>query len=122
MPKKPRDRTLMDSQHVKGSGRLLKSARQYFSNIFWSLWKQISSKDFVLVVSEILRHFVNILALDDKYSLSVKASVWPNQVKYIYLKFKKDFLSFLLQLPNLHKICNTFKKNMRLRGDFFLKL
>ena len=36
---------------------------------------EISSKGSVLVVSEILRLFVNLLALIDKYSLSVKASV-----------------------------------------------
>ena len=41
-----------------------------------------------------MRLFVNILALDDKYSLSVKASVWPKQVKYIYLKIKKIFSVF----------------------------
>ena len=78
MPKKPRVRTLMDSQHVKGfkgSESLLKSARQYFCHIFWSLWKKISSKNSFLEVSEILRLFVNILTPDDKYSLSVKASV-----------------------------------------------
>ena len=33
MPKKPRVRTLMDSQHVNGSQKLLKSARQYFCHI-----------------------------------------------------------------------------------------
>ena len=75
MPKKPRARTLMDSEHVKGSQTLLKSARQYFCHIFWWLGKGISSENFVLAVSEILRLFVNILTPDDKYSLSVKASV-----------------------------------------------
>ena len=75
MHKKPRVRTLMDSQHVNVSERLLKSARQYFSHIFWSLWKKISSKNSVLVVSEVLRLFVNILTPDEKSSLSVKASV-----------------------------------------------
>ena len=75
MPKKQRIRTLMDSQHVKGSETLHKSAQQYFCHIFWSLWKKISSKNSVLVVSEILRLFVNILTPDEKYSLSVKASV-----------------------------------------------
>ena len=75
MPKKPRVRTLMDSQHVKGSETLLKSARQNFCHIFWSFRKKISSKNSVLVVSEILRLFVNILTPDDKYSLLVKASV-----------------------------------------------
>ena len=75
MPKKPRVRILMDSQHVKGSETILKSARQYFSQIFWSLWREIGSKNSILVVTEILRHFVNILRPDDKYFLSVKASV-----------------------------------------------
>ena len=34
MPKKPRVRTLMDSEHVKVPERLLKTARQYFRQIF----------------------------------------------------------------------------------------
>ena len=75
MPKKPRVRTLMDSQHVKGSETLLKSAREKFRQIFSSFSKKISSKNAVSVVSEILRLFVNILTPDDKYSLLVKASV-----------------------------------------------
>ena len=36
---------------------------------------KISSKNYALVVSEILRLFVNILTANDKYSFSVKASV-----------------------------------------------
>ena len=75
MPKKPAFRTLMDSQYVKVSERLLKSAWQYFCHIFWSVLKWISSKKSVLALSEILRLFFNILTPDDKYSLSVKASV-----------------------------------------------
>ena len=75
MPKKRRVRTLMDGQHFKGTETVIKCARQYFCHIFWSFWKEISSKNSVLVVSEILRLFVNILTPDEKYSLSVKASV-----------------------------------------------
>ena len=75
MPKKPRVRTLMDSQHVKWSERLLKSVEQYFCHIFWSLWKEISSKFCALVLSEILTLFVNIFTHDDKDSISAKASV-----------------------------------------------
>ena len=75
MTKKPRVRTLMESEHVKGSETLHKSARQYFCHIFLSLWKKISSRNSVLVVFEILRLCVNILTPDEKYSLSVKASV-----------------------------------------------
>ena len=75
MPKKPRVRTLTDSQHVKVSERLFKSAQQYFGHIFRSLWKEISSKSCVLTVSEILRLFVYILTRNDMYSVSLKASV-----------------------------------------------
>ena len=75
MPKKPHAGTLMDSQYFKWAGRLLKSAWQYLCLILWSLWKEVSSKNSDLVVSEIFRLFVNILTPDEKYRLSVKASV-----------------------------------------------
>ena len=54
---------------------LNKSAGHLFCNLFWSHLNEISSENSVLVVSEILRLFVNILTPNDKYSLSVKASV-----------------------------------------------
>ena len=75
MPKKPRVRTLMDSQLLKESKRLLKYTRQYLCHLFWSAWKEIYSKSSVLVVSEILGQFVNLLTPDAKYSLSVKVGV-----------------------------------------------
>ena len=75
MRKKTCVTTLMDSQHVKVSETLLKSERQYFFPIFSSLWKNISSKNFVWVVYEILRLFVNRLRPEDMYFPSVKASV-----------------------------------------------
>ena len=75
MPKKCSVRTLMDSEHVKGSETLLKSAQQYFFHIFWSSSKRISPRNSFLVLSMILRLVVNILKPIDKYSLSVKASV-----------------------------------------------
>ena len=75
MPGKPRIRALMDSQHVKGSETLHKIASQYFSQIFWSLEKKINLQNSVLVVLELLRLFVHILTSNDKYFLSVKASV-----------------------------------------------
>ena len=121
-PKSPCLRTLWDSQHVKGCERLLTSARQYFCHIFWSLWKISSSRNSVLVVSKILRLLVNILIPDDKYSLSVKASVEHNKFKCSYLETKKYFLDFFLHFRNLHKIWNALKKKLISRGDFFLKL
>ena len=75
MPQKPRVRTLMLSQHVKGFETLLKSAWENFCRTLWSVWEKIISKNSVLVVSEILRLFVNILTPVEKYSFSVKASI-----------------------------------------------
>ena len=75
MPQKPHVRTPMQSQHVKESETLPKSARQNFCLIIWSFGKKIGSKNSHSVVSKILRLFVKILTPDDKYSLSVKASV-----------------------------------------------
>ena len=117
MPKKPLVRTLMGSQHVKGTERLIKSARQCFCDIFWSLSNEISSKNSVLVVSEILRLFVNILSPYDKYSFSVKASVLWNQFKCYYLKIKKHFWIFFLDFRNLHQISNSLEK--RWASEFF---
>ena len=54
---------------------LNKSAGHLFCNVFWSLLNEISSENSVLVVSEILRLFVNILTPGDKCSISVKANV-----------------------------------------------
>ena len=88
MPKKTRVRNLIDGQHVKGSERLLNSAGHYPCHIIWSPWKEVSSKNFALVVSDILRLFLNILTPDEKYSLSVKASVLGNQFKWYYLKIQ----------------------------------
>ena len=111
MAKKPRGKTLIGSQHLKSSKTLFKSLRQYFCHILWSNWKKFSSKKSFLSVSEILRLFVNILAPDEKYSLSVKAKVEPNQFKYKYLEIEKIFLNFFLHLGNLHKISNTLEKD-----------
>ena len=75
MRKKPRVRTLIDSQHDKGTETLIEIGQHYFSQIFLTLWKKVSSKNSFLEVSEILRRFVSKLRPDDKYPLSVKASV-----------------------------------------------
>ena len=94
MPKNLRITTLMNSQHVKGSETLHKSKRQHFCHIFRLLCKKIRLKSSVLVVSEILRLFVNILIPDDKYSCSVKASVYRNQFKCNQKIFSQFFSAF----------------------------
>ena len=75
MAKKPSVSTLMDCQHVKVGKKLFRSPLKYFCHIFLSLCKEISSKKVFLVESVILRLFFNKLTPDDKYSLSLKASL-----------------------------------------------
>ena len=110
MPRKPRVRTLMDSQHDNRSETLPKSAWQFFSRIFWSVWKEISLKNLILVVSETLRLFVNILTPDEKCSLSVNASGLRNQFQCNYLEIEKYFLRSFLHFRNLNKIFKNFAK------------
>ena len=75
MPKKTRVRILTHSQHFKGFETLFKPARQNLCHISCSFRKNISSKSPALLVSKILRLFLNIFTPNGKYSLSVKASV-----------------------------------------------
>ena len=112
----------MDSQHVKGSEGPLKSEREYFCHIFWSVWKEISSKISILVLSEILRLFANILTPADKYSLSAKASFSRIIFKCNYLQTKKNVLDFFLNFRNVPKIWNNLKKKMNLGSYLLLKL
>ena len=59
---------------LKGPKHCLNLHGSIFVRFFDHSEKKISLKNSVLVVSEILRLFVNILTPDDKYFLPVKAS------------------------------------------------
>ena len=69
MSKKPRSRTPLASQHVKGCQTLLKFSRQHCYHIFSSLSGKLSRKISLLVICKILGLFVNTLTADGKYSL-----------------------------------------------------
>ena len=69
-----------------------------------------SPKNYVLVVSEILRLFVNILTPDEKYSVSVKTTVSPNQFKCNYLKSKNIFWIFFFISKTYIKFWILWKK------------
>ena len=65
--KKRAFRTSFDSQHVKGSQTLLKSAWDYFYHIFPSLSREMIWKIFPLLKFEIIGVFVNTLTADYMY-------------------------------------------------------
>ena len=84
--------------------------------------KKISSKISVLVVSQILRLFVNILTPDDKHSSLVKPRVYRNQFKCNYLQIEKYFLIFFYIFGIYIKFEIIWKKRWASGGYLFLKL
>ena len=75
MPKYRVSEHLWTVNILQGPKHCLNLHGSIFCYIFWSLWKEISPKSSFLEVSKILTLSVNILTSDEKYSLSVKASV-----------------------------------------------
>ena len=106
MSKNPGFRTPFDSQHAKGSKRLLKIARKHFYYNFSWLWEE-KRKISLLEIFEILGLFVNTLTADDEYSLC-KSENLPPQLKYNFLTNKKLFPNLLFRFWNLHQILKYF--------------
>ena len=73
MSKKSQFRGSSDKWHGKRAETLLKSERQQLYHIYWSLWRNFSSKK-SLTNCKILGQFFNPLTADDKYSLLNKGN------------------------------------------------
>ena len=114
--------TLIESEHVKASKTSLKSSRQLFCHIFLSVWKNFSSKNSFLVVSEVLRLFHKLWTHDHKYSLSIKVSVSYNQFKCNYLQNPRNFWFFSSNFDICIKLWTFYKKKAKLMVDLFSKL
>ena len=69
MSKKSRFRGPFDKQNNKWDQTVLKSEWHHFCQIHWSLWRQLSSKKFLLEIDKILGLFFNISTTCHKYSL-----------------------------------------------------
>ena len=99
MPKMPRVRTLMDSQYVKGPRDCFNLHRNIFCHIFWSLWKGFRSRNSFLVVSEIVRVFVNIMTPDDNHSLLKKSDCLTQPIQMVLSQNQKIFSRFFYAFP-----------------------
>ena len=113
MSKKPRFRTPFDSQHVKGSQALVKSAWQNFYQISSSLWAKLTWKMSLLVICKILEHFVNTMTADTKYSLPNS----ENLLESIPIQLSKKriilfFLIFFFYSWYLYQFLNILKKKI----------
>ena len=69
MSKKSRFKGSFGKEHGKRAQTLLKFAWQNLYHIYWSLWRQLTFKKFLLVICKISRLFPNTLSADGKYSL-----------------------------------------------------
>ena len=95
-------RTLLGSQHVKGSQTLVKSTWENFYHILSPLWGNLVSKMSPLVIYEILGVFVNALAVDDKYPLRNCVNLSLSIQTKLYKKATKKFLSILCSIIGIY--------------------
>ena len=81
-------------QHGKQAQTLFKFERQNIYHIYWSLWRKLTSKKFLLVICTISKLFPNTLSADGKYSLLN----WDNLTQPIQMQLSrkpKHFLEFV---------------------------
>ena len=91
--KKPSFRTTFDSQHAKGD-------QKGFYQISSSVWGKLRCKRSLLAMFQVVGLFVNTLTANGKYSF-LNRGIYRNQFKCNYLRNKKLFLNFFLQLWTL---------------------
>ena len=104
MSKKSRFKRSFGKQHGKRAQTLLKFAWQNLYHIYWSLWRQLTFKNFLLVICKISRLFPNTLSADGKCSLFKG----DNLTEPIYMQvsrkqktFSQFFAAFLKSRLNL---------------------
>ena len=121
MSKKSRFKGSFAKQHGKRAQTLLKFAWQNLYHIYWSLWRQLTFKNFLLVICKISRLFPNTLSADGKYSLLNRDNL-TQEIHMQVSRKQKNFLIFFLHFWNLVEILNIFLKNLTLIADVFPKL
>ena len=122
MSKKSLFRGPFNKSYGKSAETMLKSERQHFYHIYWSLRRQSRSKKRLWVICEILGLFVNQLTAVDKDSLLNRGNLLQHVQMQLYQKRKIFFNFFFLHFLNFYWILNISKKKMSLIADVFVKL
>ena len=108
MSKKSCFRKPFDSQHAKGSQRLLKCARQHFYHICSLLWEKKSLKICLIVLFQILGKCVNKLTAYGKYSdRNTENSRQKIQKQFSKRKTFSEFFSRVLKCTSKFEHFNT---------------
>ena len=85
-------------QHGKSHQTLFKFGWQNLYHIYWSLWRQLFLKNFLLVICKISRYFPNTLSADAKYSplnrdnLTQPIQILLSQKQKTFSQFFSSFL------------------------------
>ena len=115
-------RKSFDKQHSKGAQTLLKFERQYLYHIYWSIWKQLTYKESLLVICKILRlFFFKTLSAEGKYSLLNTDNLkqpFQMQLSQKQKTFSEFFSKFLKSSLNFE----YFKKNNDLHSWCFFQI
>ena len=114
-------KTSFDSQHVQRLQTLVKSSWEHFYQIYSSLWGEMIWKRYPWLKFVIIGLFVNTWTADYKYLVTDFENLsFPIQIQLS--SKRKNFLSFLFHLWNLHQILNIFKTKEIVIGNVFPKL
>ena len=103
MSKKSRFKGSFGKQHGKRAQTLLKFAWQNLYHIYWWLWRQLTFRKSVLVISKISRLFPNRLSGDGKYSLFNRDNLTQSiqmQLSRKQKTFSEFFCAFLKSTLN----------------------
>ena len=109
MSKRPSFMQNFGRQHVNGSEKLLRSARNQLHTTLPLIRDSGSSKRLFLISSELLGQFVNTLTADYKYSRQNLENLWQQVPMQIFLKLKTCSRFFIalqkstLNLPYFEK-------------------
>ena len=103
MTKKSRLKGSFKKQHGKCAQTLFKFAWQKLYHIYWSLWRQLNFKKFLLGKCKISRLFPKTLSADGKYSLLNRDNLTqPSQMQLSQKQktFSEYFCAFLKSCLN----------------------
>ena len=118
MPVKSNIRGVFHNKHGKTAQRLLKSAQRYIYHIRSSLWTYFSWKKSMLVLSKILRLFINTLTDDDKYSL-LSSDNLLQAIQKVLAQNQKTFSQFFSSFTKSTLNFENFQKKITLIADVF---
>ena len=117
----PHFRAHFDSEHIKASQTLIKSAWQHFYHTFRSLLPRYTCKKSLLVVFEPLGLFLKTLTADDKYSLR-KSENLRDPIEMQLYNILKTFSQHFAQLVQSTSTFKHFERKIFLLPYVFSKL